>query len=246
MTMSLNSDEEKNMAFEWPESRSENECDFVTGKKSSDGVEAKLIALRLSQSSRATPQVEMAFRVQPGQKAIPVDGVEPVDQGGKVVITARSLNGGAAAITFGDLKHTGFSISKLLDAYKDDPQATAVRQQITARMAGQDKAAIQAKQEEALTLLALQRQDLAALGGGAEIVKLVCGEDTFGNQTRIKVKYINPIPKEYDVSGLLDLTMGLESGALSGKRSGGSKAAQKPTGGTSAPPAKEVDDDVAF
>jgi hypothetical protein len=41
MTMSLNNDEEKNMAFEWPESRSENECDFVTGKKSSDGVEAK-------------------------------------------------------------------------------------------------------------------------------------------------------------------------------------------------------------
>lgn len=236
--------------YQFPEIRPQHDADFVTAK--GEHVEATPIAVRLSQSARGETQnqIDVAFLVADGQAAIvPPEG--KVDEGpagpvgGKVALWTGSLNGGAADITFRALRTCGYDAASTVAHYKaaSDAKALGIIQALTA-------SGRVGEVEKAMTLLALTRGDLAALGMGAKRVRLAVYRDEFtpgrGEPiVRRKVQYVNPIPQVATEDDTLKL-LGALGGALDYAKPGAvaaPKAPQPGRGGTSAPPKPAVASD---
>lgn len=202
--------------FAWPETKSSDEAcfttpqkgEFVNGKPLQEHtyVDARAIACRLSasQSGNGSPdQVDVVYRVAPNQLALRKEDhtLSPVD--GELVITTMSLNGGAYPITMKSLERSGFDSLKTVSYYEKDPKATSLIQQL--KSAGADAAQIQ----QAMGMLAIQRGDLAASGLGSSLVRLVVKNDTYKEQTRIKLAFVNAIPAPAKEDDVLRLVMNL-------------------------------------
>ena len=229
--------------YKFPETLPSDEAGFVTGKGREDQVEAKLLGYRLSTSASGGAQIDMAFEVVKGT-GIKSGEIEPSDVTGQIVITSKSLSAGAAVYTFNALRATGMLPSKASEAYAKDAAAQALVQRLKSQMAGQSPAAIVEKTGEAMTMLAINRGDMAATGAGQFTVRFSTASEEYNGTSRVKVGFINNIPRDVSADALLDITMGLATGALAGKKEAG------PRKGSSTSAAPEVKapntDDVNF
>ena len=97
---------------------------------------------------------------------------------------------------------------------------------------------------ETMTLLAINRGDMAATGAGQFPVRFSTASEEYNGTSRIKVGFINNIPRDVNADALLDITLGLATGALAGKKEAGPR---KGSSTSAAPDAKAPNtDDVNF
>lgn len=226
--------------YQFPETLPSDEANFVTGGKREDQVEAKLLGYRLTTGASGGAQVDMAFEVLKGN-AIKKGEIEPSDVKGEIVITSKSLSAGAALYTFGALRATGMLPTNAVEAYAKDAQALALIQRVKTQLAGQSASHIAEKTAETMTLLAINRGDMKATGAGQFPVRFSVSSEEYNGTSRIKVGFINGIPRDVGADALLDVALNLAGGALAGKKDPARK------GQTSTTPAKEPNtDDVSF
>lgn len=242
--------------------RPQHDAEFTTPK--GHEVEAKVVGIRLSQSKNGVQpdQVDFLFQVNPGQKADraanPTAGIMAGngDVSGWPVWHTGSLNGGAAAITMKTMTVSGYSPEAVKAAYANDPEAVGILQQVASDMAGKQTEEmpvsytsilaehILKEQVNALTILALIREDVEALGLGTKTVKLTVMEDTYKDVTRRRCNYVNALPVAPVASDVRKLLNSGLSAALSAKQA--APTSKPPVAGKSAPPAGNNIHDVDF
>ena len=232
--------------YVFPETIPQHECDWLTNVEAKQKLDARCVGVKLDSDRKGSKLVRIALRLEPGQKVLSAVTNQIEDFGGTVAITTRYLSGGAIEPTMNTLRILGMDASKARAAYAQDAHALALAQQ--AKVLGYNDAKI----EEAMTLLALSRGDLAACGLGSKVARIDSKNDVFSTTkgeeivTR-KVNWIEAIPAAVgadEVLGLVDLLGPSMRPPKPAAKSGGGAA---PKGPTSPPPkAPSKPDDVDF
>lgn len=219
--------------FTFPESLPQHECEWLTNSEAKQKLDARCCGVRISTDRKGQPVAHIALRVVDDQPVLNAVTNQPQSYTGTTAITVRYLTGGALENTMGVLRILGFDVTKARAAYAQDPQALAMAQQLKAKGHNDDKI------DEALSMLALQRGDIAACGLGSKVVRIDSKNDPFTTSkgetiiTR-KVNWIEAIPAPVTADSVLQLADML-GGAMRPTKV--AKSAQAPSkGATSAPP----------
>lgn len=243
--------------FPWPDPRPSDDADFVCPKKGDvvNGevlktdvyVEATVIAAKLScsQSGNGAPdQVDLVFRVEPKQYALMDGDYQLSDVGGRLVFGTNSFNGGAYDITLKGLQRCGFDPQKAVAAYARDAKAIALVSLL--KSSGNPADGTPERIAQTLGMVALQRGDLVASGLGSKKVRIVVKNDTYKDQVRRRLGFINSIPAPVEENDVLKLVRNLPSLPVPGAARAAAPARQGATSAAPAPGGKPNDDDIKF
>ena len=234
-------------AFTFPDALPpKHECDWLTDKESRQKLEARCCGIQVSTDRKGSPLAYVALRLEPNQQVFSAVSGTVEEFGGTVAITTRYLTGGATENTMNALRILGFDVAKARAAYAQDPQALAMVQQAKAKGFDDDRI------DQVLSMLAMQRGDIAACGLGSKVARVDSKEDTFtpskGDEivTR-KVNWIEAIPAAVSadaVFGLADLL----GGSMRPAKAAAKGAAAPAKAASSQPPkaASSKPDDVDF
>lgn len=219
--------------FTFPESLPQHECEWLTNSESKQKLDARCCGVRISTDRKGQPVAHIALRILDDQLVLNAVTNQQQNYSGTTAITVRYLTGGALENTMGVLRILGFDVTKARTAYAQDPQALAMAQQLKAKGHNDDKI------DEALSMLALQRGDIAACGLGSKVARIDSKNDSFTTSkgetiiTR-KVNWIEAIPAPVTADSVLQLADML-GGAMRPTKV--AKSTQAPSkGATSAPP----------
>lgn len=223
-----------------------HECDWLTNSDAKQKLDARCVGIKLSTDKKGQPLVYIALRLEPGQQALDATTNVVRDFGGNVSITQRYMTPNAQDSTKSALRILGLDPTRARAAYAKDAQALSLVQQIKAG-GGTDEDI-----ESAMTLLAMQRGDIAACGLGSKIARIDSKNDTFTTSkgeeivTR-KINWIEAIPEAVGADQVLALAKSFGSFAPPKAAPKVAGAQKTPAKATSAPPKAATDpDDVNF
>lgn len=220
--------------FTFPESLPQHECEWLTNAEAKQKLYARCCGVRISTDRKGQPVAHIALRVEDDQPVLNAVTNQPQSYNGTTAITVRYLTGGALENTMGVLRILGFDVTKARTSYAQDPQALAMVQQLKAKGHNDDKI------DEALSMLALQRGDIAACGLGSKVVRIDSKDDSFTTSkgetivTR-KVNWIEAIPAPVTADAVLQLA-DLLGGAMRPTKAAAKSTQASSKGATSAPP----------